>query len=474
MEQEEKVLFNTVSTKLLTNEDRALFNKAIAHFNLEEYQQALEILKNLALKLASPRVLLNYGYLLYLHEHYKEALKVFRHIIELNPYFIEAYLNAFKTCLALNDIPQARKYCDGAYRLAPHRHDVIQAKALFYFETDEIELFLRTMGTTIPTHQQGALKEEELQKIKDNASILIGNKKISAMITVFANTGLRSILIGYRDVNNTLKKPTCTYKWHPLRQLEKEAIAIEPLTIDEEVGMIGYRVNGLEQTENEQEEILGFLVAEFQFEQLEEQHKDDFAGIMLVDADKQMRTAPKKVHVHELLAFPEGDLVDLYQDMLFPKANYTMSQNTNAPKVFLSFASEDYSIAEHVFKTLRKSGIDAWKHDESLIIGDDYDDKIDEAIKTSDFAIVFLSATSVNKVGYVSKEFRKILDAAKHRPLGFPFALPLKIDDCEVPKAFAKFHWLEITNNQEEITQGLVQQIKEQYQVITKTDNTRH
>ena len=460
------MLSDSLNEKLINKKERELLNKAIAHFNLEEYVEALSILESLANKFSSPRVLLNYGYLLYRSERYEEALNVFRRIIQINPYFIEAYLNAFKVCITTKNTKDARKYSDAAYRLAPFRKDVIQARAMYFYEIGETKQYLEIIGKSTPQSKTTPPTKEELKKIKNNSSILIGNKKISTMLVIFSNSGLRTVMVGYKDEKNNFLKPKATYKWNPLSKLGKEKISIEKLDLEDKTSIIGYRVNGLETTEDKKEEVLGFLIAEFEFENLNAHDDEDYAGLMFVDYGKIMRLEPRKVLVRELLSLPEGDLVDLYQDMLFPKSEFTTTnKNVSSPRVFLSYAREDYSIVDNIFKELRKNGIDAWQDDKSLRIGDEYEDKINEAIEESDFAIIFLSTKSVSKIGFVSKEFRKILDSAKYRPFGFPFALPVKLDNCKVPRQFSKYHWLEIYNDDKDAIHGLIQQIKEQYEI---------
>ncbi len=460
-------IFSDISySESIKYDEKILFNKAVAHFNLEEYDIAFSILEKLSEKIASPKVLLNYGYLLYQRQNYSKALNVFRKIIELNPYFIEAYLNAFRVCIALKNTKEARKYCDAAFRLAPYRKDVIQAKAMYYYEAGEISSYLKTMGSSISNQKNIPPSQEEINKIKNNSSTLIGSNKVSAMIVVFTNSGLRTVLIGYRDGKNNLKKPQIEYKWNPLSKKGRTQINIETIDIDEQVGMVGFRANGLENTEDRKEDILGFLMTEFTFDEIESYEPDDYLGLMFVDYDKKLRLEPKKVYIRELLALPEGDLVDLYQNMLFPKTEYVSNVNIDSPKVFLSYAREDYSIVDKIFKELKRNGIDAWQDDKSLKIGDEFEAKISTAIEESDFAIVFLSSKSVRKIGFVSKEFRKILDSAKYRPFGFPFALPIKLDDCQIPREFSSYHWLDFSDMREDIISGLVQQIKEHYKII--------
>jgi hypothetical protein len=139
-----------------------------------------------------------------------------------------------------------------------------------------------------------------------------------------------------------------------------------------------------------------------------------------------------------------------------------------APKVFISYAREDYEVAEYLFNALKKKGINVWKDNKSLRIGEPFREVIDQAIRTSDFAIVCLSSASINKIGFVQREFRQILETSKYRPISVPFALPIKLDHCEPPMDFAEYHWKELPSNRGAFVDELANEIIEHYKEIAK------
>ena len=119
------------------------------------------------------------------------------------------------------------------------------------------------------------------------------------------------------------------------------------------------------------------------------------------------------------------------------------------PNVFISYAREDVQKVNKLYEGLIEYGFNAWKDDKSLMIGDNFDSKIEDAIETSDFAIVCLSKKSVSKIGYINKEFRMIVNTSKYRPFDIPYTLPIKLDGCTPPKEFKKFHWLDVSDFEE-------------------------
>jgi hypothetical protein len=73
-------------------------------------------------------------------------------------------------------------------------------------------------------------------------------------------------------------------------------------------------------------------------------------------------------------------------------------------KIFLSYARENMSMAKQLYNDLKRYGLDVWLDTESLLPGDRWKDKIQDAIENSNYFIALLSRKSVNKKGFVQKE----------------------------------------------------------------------
>jgi hypothetical protein len=54
------------------------------------------------------------------------------------------------------------------------------------------------------------------------------------------------------------------------------------------------------------------------------------------------------------------------------------------------------------------------------------------AIKKSKYFVALFSSNSVSKRGYV-QEFRKVIDTFDEFPEGEVFAIPVRLDECEIP-----------------------------------------
>lgn len=113
------------------------------------------------------------------------------------------------------------------------------------------------------------------------------------------------------------------------------------------------------------------------------------------------------------------------------------------PRVFLSHASEDRGTVRRIHDSLARHGCDPWMDSRVLLPGQSWELEIHEAIEASDFFVACLSTVSVNKIGYVQREFELGLQEQKHYPQGAVFVIPLRLDDCPIPPAFASKHVLD-------------------------------
>jgi hypothetical protein len=105
-----------------------------------------------------------------------------------------------------------------------------------------------------------------------------------------------------------------------------------------------------------------------------------------------------------------------------------------AIQVFLAHASEDKERLRRLHKDLAEAGFKPWLDEIDLLPGQNWQVEIQRAIRESDIVLACLSKASVQKQGYVQKEFRLALAACSERPPGKVFLIPVKLDSCEVPR----------------------------------------
>lgn len=138
-------------------------------------------------------------------------------------------------------------------------------------------------------------------------------------------------------------------------------------------------------------------------------------------------------------------------------------------KIFISYAKEDFTYAEKLYEYLLSQSYDPWLDKKKLHIGQQWEFFIKEALHKTDFIILLLSNISVNKRGYVQKEFRKALEYCESKLDSDIYVIPIKIDDCEVPMSLQKFQWIEFHDN---VFEQIKTAVELQRKVFAKESNT--
>jgi len=104
-------------------------------------------------------------------------------------------------------------------------------------------------------------------------------------------------------------------------------------------------------------------------------------------------------------------------------------------KVFLCHASQDKPAVRDLYKRLlAEDWIDPWLDEDRLLPGQDWNLEIEKAVEASDAVVVCVSSTSVAKEGYVQRELRQVLEIALEKLDGSIFVIPIRLDDCELPR----------------------------------------
>jgi outer membrane protein assembly factor BamB len=154
-----------------------------------------------------------------------------------------------------------------------------------------------------------------------------------------------------------------------------------------------------------------------------------------------------------------------------------------APKVFISYAKEDYHFASGLYLELKKKGLDPWMdkppdpyHLNGLLPGHSWKTHIPKKIYSADYAILVLSPSSIRKKGFVQKEYRLALEAASHRTTEALFVIPILTEPCELPTIIVDtvrlddFQWIDYSK---EGIDPIVRAIDDDFSskaVVKKTD----
>jgi hypothetical protein len=104
-------------------------------------------------------------------------------------------------------------------------------------------------------------------------------------------------------------------------------------------------------------------------------------------------------------------------------------------RVFLCHASQDKPVVRELYQRLLTEGwIDPWLDEERILPGQDWNLEIETAVEAADAVIVCVSSVSIAKEGYVQRELRRVLDIATEKLQGAIFVLPVRLDECAVPR----------------------------------------
>lgn len=106
-------------------------------------------------------------------------------------------------------------------------------------------------------------------------------------------------------------------------------------------------------------------------------------------------------------------------------------------KVFIAYVQEDLAAALRLHDDLLRSGFDPWIDKKRLLPGQNWPRAIERNIELADFFIACLSSRAVSKRGHFQAELRYALDCARKLPLEDVYLIPVRLDDCPVPRELA-------------------------------------
>lgn len=139
---------------------------------------------------------------------------------------------------------------------------------------------------------------------------------------------------------------------------------------------------------------------------------------------------------------------DFKMDLLYeakPTGLTIHRKKDNRSRVFLSYAREDLGKVKSIYRRLEELGFLPWMDVEDLVPGQRWEPAIRQALRESDFFLVFLSRNSVNKTGYIQREIKIALEMAEEKLESDIYLIPTLLEDCDVPAPLATFQWADIS-----------------------------
>jgi len=113
-------------------------------------------------------------------------------------------------------------------------------------------------------------------------------------------------------------------------------------------------------------------------------------------------------------------------------------------RIFISYAREDAERVKLLYQRLMDTGFQPWLDREHILPGQQWEQAIKSALKQSDFVLVCLSATSINKRGFLRREIQQALEQSQDMLPDDVYLIPARLDDCNVPDILMHLQWVDL------------------------------
>ena len=139
-------------------------------------------------------------------------------------------------------------------------------------------------------------------------------------------------------------------------------------------------------------------------------------------------------------------ILDLTHAPVESKVEQQASPTQKVPDhlVFISYTPEDQRAAQRLASDLAAAGARTWLDVNDLLPGQDWQQEIVNAMRSSNVFLVLLSSHVVNKTGYIQKEIKYALEEIERRPADKTYLIPVRLDECAVPNRLASFQWVDM------------------------------
>jgi hypothetical protein len=162
----------------------------------------------------------------------------------------------------------------------------------------------------------------------------------------------------------------------------------------------------------------------------------------LLSSYKSVATLIAK-HYHNKIQSKANEVID-GSEIAFDQFNKLRLTMTESANIFISYAKEDTETIRLLYQKLKDIGFVPWLDEENLLPGVNWRDEIETNIEKSDFVLVCLSKKSINKQGFVQKEVVYALDVAQSMPEGKIFIIPVRLEECDIPRRLGKIQWVDL------------------------------
>jgi hypothetical protein len=112
--------------------------------------------------------------------------------------------------------------------------------------------------------------------------------------------------------------------------------------------------------------------------------------------------------------------------------------------IFLSYSRKDAEFVRKLYLDLREDGFNIWFDQEEIVPGQKWQQTIRAVMSDVRAVILCLSTKWVGGKGYIQKEFKLALELLREFPAEAIFIVPIRLDDCEIPRALRSHHCIDV------------------------------
>lgn len=123
-----------------------------------------------------------------------------------------------------------------------------------------------------------------------------------------------------------------------------------------------------------------------------------------------------------------------------------MNEKDNNKKfdIFISYAHQDSDKAKFFSEHCKKNGFNTWLDEEKLVSGEKWSEKIEQAIKSSNVALVIISNNALSSK-WVNREWSSICEEKWNRP-NFKI-IPINFENSKLPPFLCEYNSISTNNN---------------------------
>lgn len=120
------------------------------------------------------------------------------------------------------------------------------------------------------------------------------------------------------------------------------------------------------------------------------------------------------------------------------------SYDKDMAKIYLSYAPEDEKEVEDLHQRLSEAGHSPWMDKIDIFPGEEFESSRERAVRSSNFFLICLSASSANRRGLFQKDIRDALNLWQEKLKRDIYLIPAKLEDSEVPESLRGFQWVNL------------------------------